>query len=316
MKKILLGYQFHKGGFSELEKNFELTYPETEYFPKDVFMEIIPEYEILVPSFKFSIDKEIIDQGKNLKLIANFGVGYNNIDVKYAAEKGIVVTNTPNSVLEPTAELCFALMLAAARRISFYDKNIRIPHKLSWGLYDNPGVGLFGKTLGIYGMGRIGQAVARRAITSGMKIIYHNRKPVDKQIEEKYNAHYVSFDELLIQSDILSLHAPATAETSHVINETTLDKMKSTAILINTARGALVDEKALAIALRENKILAAGLDVYENEPKVSPELLALENVVLAPHAGTQTIEGRLDMQHEVSSNILGFIKGEKISRVN
>ena len=219
MKKILLGYRFRKEGFSELEEDFEITCPETEYFEREEFLKMLPEYDVLVPSFKYTIDKEIIDQGKNLKLIANFGVGYNNIDVEYAAEKGIVVTNTPNSVLEPTAELCFALLLAAARKVSFYDRNIRIPKKLSWGIYDNMGISLNDKVLGIYGMGRIGQAVARRAVAFGMNVIYHNRKPLDKETEQKYNAKYVSFDELVTQSDFISLHAPATPETFHIIGE-------------------------------------------------------------------------------------------------
>lgn len=316
MKKVLLGYKFLKEGFSSLEQDFELIYPENEYFQREDIISLLPDCDVLVPSFKFLTDKDLIDKGKKLQLIANFGVGYNNIDVAYAAQKGIVVTNTPNSVLEPTAELCFGLMLTTARRISFYDRHIRTPKKLSWGLYDNPGVGLYGKTLGIYGMGRIGQAIARRAIASGMNIIYHNRKPASPDIEEKYNARYVSFDELLAQSDFLSLNAPATPETYHLIGEAELKQMKSSAILINTARGSLVDEKALAKALSEGQILAAGLDVYENEPKIAPELLTLENVVMTPHAGTQTIDGRLDMQREVAENIIGFFKGGRISKVN
>lgn len=316
MKKVLLGYKFLKEGFASLEKDYELIYPENEYFQREEIMDLLPGCDVLVPSFKFKTDKDVIDSGKDLRLIANFGVGYNNIDVGYAASKGIAVTNTPDSVLEPTAELCFGLMLATARRISYYDRHIRQPKKLGWGLYDNPGVGLYGKTLGIYGMGRIGQAIARRAVASGMHIIYHNRKPLFKAIEDKYNARYVSFDELLAQSDFVSLNAPATAETYHLIGAEELKKMKQSAILINTARGSLVDEQALVQALSEKQILGAGLDVYENEPKITPGLLSLENVVMTPHAGTQTIEGRLDMQREVADNISGFFTGGKISKVN
>lgn len=315
-KRVLLGYKFLEEGFSSLEDNFELAYPKSEYFSKEEILEMLPSFDVLVPSFKFQTNKEIIDKGNNLKLIANFGVGYNNIDVDYAAQKGIAVTNTPYSVLEPTAELCFGLIITTARRISYYDRNIRTPRKLSWGLYDNPGVGLFGKTLGIYGMGRIGQAVARRAVAFGMKIIYHNRKPLSADIEAKYNARYVSLDELFSSSDVLTLNAPATPETYHFIGKEELHKMKSSAILINTSRGALVDEMALAEALSKNEILAAGLDVFENEPKITSALLELDNVVLTPHAGTQTIEGRLDMQKEVARNILGFFSGGEISKVN
>lgn len=315
-KKILLGYKFLKEGFASLENDYELVYPETEYFNREDILNMIGDFEVLVPSFKFQTDKELMDKANNLKLIANFGVGYNNIDINYAAQKGITVTNTPNSVLEPTAELCFGLILTTARRISFYDRHIRTPKKLGWGLYDNPGVGLYGKTLGIYGMGRIGQAVARRALASGMKIVYYNRKPLSPDIEQKYDAHYVSFDELLSLSDVLSLNAPATPETFHLIGEKELRKMKTSAILVNTARGSLVDESALVDALNNNQILAAGLDVFENEPKITPALLDMENVVLTPHTGTQTIDGRLDMQQEVASNIIGFFNNEEISKVN
>lgn len=316
MRKVLLGYKFRRESFSTLEKDFEVVYPEKEYFKRDELINILPEFEVLVPSFKFQIDKEIIDRGENLKLIANFGVGYNNIDVDYAASKGIVVTNTPHSVTEPTAELCFALLLAVARKIGFYDRHLRTEEGVSWRLYDNLGVSVYGKTLGIFGMGRIGQALARRAIASGMKIIYHNRKPLPKDIEERYNAEYVEFDQLLMASDFLSLNAPATNATFHLIGCNEIRKMKSSAIIINAARGTLIDEAALIKALKNHEIWGAGLDVYENEPHFSSELKTLDNVVLAPHAGTQTVEGREDMQHEVVSNILGFFNNGDISKVD
>lgn len=315
-KKILSGHNFHREPFQVLNELFDVTYPPSGYFKKDQILDIIGEYEVFIPNFSFYTDREIIDKAKNLKLIANFGVGYNNIDVAYAAEKGIVVTNTPNSVLEPTAELCFGLIHAVARRIGFYNNKLRTPEGVSWGLYDNPGVAVYGKTLGIYGFGRIGQAIARRAIASGMNIIYHNRKPVAKEIEEEYNARYASFDELLSQSDFVSINAPATPETYHIINDEAIDKMKSNAILINTSRGSTVDEIALIKALKNNRIFGAGLDVYETEPRINPEFFKLDNVVLTPHAGTQTIEGRYDMQREVAENIINFYDGKEISKVN
>ncbi|QIK53963.1 NAD(P)-binding domain-containing protein [Dysgonomonas sp. HDW5B] len=315
-KKILSGHNFHREPFQVLNEQFDLTYPPSGYFKKDQIHDIIGEYEVFIPNFSFYTDKEIIDKAKNLKLIANFGVGYNNIDVEYAAQKGIVVTNTPNSVLEPTAELCFGLIHAVARRIGFYNNKLRTPEGVSWGLYDNPGIAIYGKTLGIYGFGRIGQAIARRAIACGMNIIYHNRRPVTKEMEEKYNARYVSFDELLSQSDFISINAPATPETYHIINEAAIDKMKSNAVLINTSRGSTVDEVALIEALKNNRIFGAGLDVYETEPRINPEFFKLDNVVLTPHAGTQTIEGRYDMQREVAENIINFYAGKPISKVN
>lgn len=316
MKKILMCHDFIREGFESLEGRFELIYPESKLFKKDEVIERIGDVDVLVPNFSFRTDAEIIDHGKKLQLIANFGVGYNNIDTEYAAKKGIVVTNIPHSVLEPTAELCFALLMATARRIGFYNNKLHNKEKIGWGLFDNMGMPVYGQTLGIYGMGRIGQAVARRAVASGMKIIYHNRRPLDKETEELYNARYVDFDTLLRESDFVSLNAPATAETYHLMGETEFEKMKKTAILINTARGQLVDEQALIKALEDEKIYAAGLDVFENEPKIPPELLEFENVVLTPHAGTSTYAARMNMEREVAKNILNFFDGGEISKVN
>lgn len=316
-KKILSGHNFHREPFAILEDQFEITYPEKSYFKKDQILEMVGEYDVFIPNFSFFTDKEIIDRASNLKLIANYGVGYNNIDTEYAAQRGIVVTNTPQSVLEPTAELCFGLMHAVARKIGFFNNKLRGTEHIGWGLYDNLGLSLYGKTLGIYGMGRIGQAIARRAIASGMNIIYHNRNKLVSSIEQEYNAKYVSFDDLLSLSDYISVNAPATAETFHIINAQAIAKMKPSAILINTSRGSTVDEKALIEALKTNRIYGAGLDVYETEPNINPEFFALDNVVLTPHAGTQTLDGRHDMQVEVANNIIGFFNGsDKISRVN
>jgi lactate dehydrogenase-like 2-hydroxyacid dehydrogenase len=316
MKKILMCHNFIREGFESLEGKFEIIYPTGKLFRKKEVIERIADIDVLVPNFTFQTDAEIIDHGKNLKLISNFGVGYNNIDINYAAKKGIVVTNTPYSVLEPTAELCFCLLMAIARRVGFYNNKLHNKEKISWGLFDNMGLPVYGQTLGIYGMGRIGQAVARRAVASGMKIIYHNRKPLDKEIEKQYNAKYVDFDTLLAESDFVSLNAPATPETYHLMGETEFRKMKKSAILINTARGQLVDEKALVDALKNEEIFAAGLDVFENEPKITPELLDFDNVIVTPHAGTLTYAARIDMEREVATNILNFFSGNKVSRVN
>lgn len=316
MKKILMGHNFLREGFVSLEGKFEMIYPEKSHFKREEVLEIIGDVDVLVPNFTFLTDKDIIDAGKKLKLIANFGVGFNTIDTKYAAEKGITVTNTPYSVLEPTAELCFALIIATARRIGFYNNKLHSGERVGWGLYDNMGISIYGQTLGIYGMGRIGQAVARRAIASGMKIIYHNRRRLDESIEKQYNAKYVDFDTLLRESDIISLNAPATTETYHLMSDDQFKTMKPTAILINTARGSLVNEQALIKALHNKEIFAAGLDVFENEPKIPEELKQFENVILTPHVGTQTYEGRIDMEKEVAMNILNFFEGGKINKVN
>ncbi len=316
MTKILMGQNFAREGFASLEGKFEVIYPEKDLFSKADIIERIADIDVLVPNFSFQTDAEIIDAGKNLKLIANYGVGYNNIDVAYAASKGITVTNTPQSVLEPTAELCFALIVATARKVAYYNHKLHSGERLNWGLFGDLGMPIYGKTLGIYGMGRIGQAVARRAVASGMKIIYHNRHRLAEDIESLYNAVYVDFDNLLAESDVLSLNAPSTAETHHLMGEEQFRKMKDTAILINTARGALVDESALAVALRRGDIWAAGLDVFEREPKILPELLELDNAIVCPHAGTKTYAARIDMEMEVAKNIINFFEGGEIDKVN
>ena len=318
MKKILITYQLKAEGLEELDGKFEITQPVGKsIFTKEEVMELIPEFEILIPNFSFYTDKDIIDKGTKLELISNYGVGYNNIDVDYATKKGVVVTNIPNSTREPTAELAFALLMGAARRVGYYDRKLRTPQGVSWGVYGDSGLPVYGKTLGIIGMGRIGQSLARRAVASGMKIIYHNRTRLAESIENKYGAKYVSQEELLKSADFISLNAPYTPETHKMIGEKQLNMMKPTAIFINTARGDMVDERALAHALKEKKIWAAALDVYENEPHILPKLLELDNVLLAPHAGTKTVEDRIKMSIEMSHNILGFYEDiYPVSRVN
>ena len=306
MKKVLITYRLNPEIAKELDGKVDYILPKKSGFRREEVLEMIADFDVLVPNFSFYTDKEIMDRGTKLELISNFGVGYNNIDVEYAKQKGITVTNIPNTVLEPTAEFAFALLLAAGRRIGYYDRKIRTPEGVSWGLYEEPGLPIYGKSLGIIGMGRIGQALARRAVASGMSIMYHNRNRLDKAIEKKYDAQYVSLDTLLRTSDYISLNAPSSKETIHMIGKQELQKMKPTAIFINTARGNMVDEKALAHVLKEKKIWAAGLDVFENEPNVSPELLELDNVVLTPHAATKTLEDRDKMGLEMLRNILGF----------
>lgn len=306
MKKVLITYNLNTEIAKELDGKVEYVLPEKSNFSREDVLDMIADFDVLVPNFTFYTDKEIMERGTKLKLISNFGVGYNNIDVDYAKQKGITVTNIPHSVTEPTAEFAFALLLAAGRRVAYYDRKIRTPEGISWGLYAEAGMPIFGKSLGIIGMGRIGQAVARRAVASGMSIVYHNRNRLDKPIEDKYNARYVSLDTLLRESDYISLNAPSTAETYRMIGKKELEMMKSTAIFINTARGNMVDEKALIHALKEKQIWAAGLDVFENEPHILPDFLELDNVVLAPHAATKTQEARDEMGLEMIQNILGF----------
>ena len=270
------------------------------------------EAEILVSTFDYKVPRELIESMPNLRLIANFGAGFNNIDLDACRERGIRVTNTPQPVIEPTAELAFALMIDVARRVSEFDRAIRNNTGQPMAVMNNLSHSLYGKTIGILGMGRIGQALARRAAASGMKIIYHNRHRLeDERIRglEDVRAEYVDFQTLLQDSDYLSLNLPYTPEVHHIIGKPELGMMKRTAFLINTARGAHVDEAALIEALKSGIIAGAALDVYENEPQISPELLSLPNVVLSPHTGTGTWEGRIAMCENVTDNIIAFAEG-------
>ena len=265
--------------------------------------------EILVSTFDYRVPRELIEAMPNLRLIANFGAGYNNIDLAACRERAIRVTNTPQPVIEPTAELAFALMIDIARRVSEFDREMRC-QPVEFGVMRHLSHSLYGKTLGIIGMGRIGQALARRALASGMRIIYHNRHRLPLEIEEKYQATYVDFQTLLQDSDFVSLNLPYTPDVHHLIGKPELGMMKRSAYLINTARGAHVHEEALIEALKNGIISGAALDVYEFEPKINPELLKLPNVVLSPHTGTGTWEGRIAMCENVTDNILAFMQND------
>ena len=273
------------------------------------------EAEVLVSTFDYKVSRQMIDAMPHLRLIANFGAGYNNIDLEACKARGIRVTNTPQPVIEPTAELAFALMINIARRVSEFDRAIRSGTGQPMAVMNNLSHSLYGKTLGIIGMGRIGQALARRAVASGMQIIYHNRHRLSDEIEQKYHATYVDFQTLLQDSDFVSLNLPYTPEVHHLIGKPELGMMKRTAYLINTARGAHVDEQALVEALKSGIIAGAALDVYEHEPTISSELLTLPNVVLSPHTGTGTWEGRIAMCENVCDNILAFAQNE-IDKMN
>lgn len=268
------------------------------------------EADILVSTFDKRVTATMIASAPDLKLIANFGAGFNNIDLDACRERSIRVTNTPQPVIEPTAELAFALMIDIARRVSEFDRTLRNGTCQPMAVMNNLSHSLYGKTLGIIGLGHIGQSLARRAVASGMQIIYHNRHRLPEAIEQKYEARYVDFQTLLQDSDFVSLNLPYTPEVHHLIGKQELGMMKRTAYLINTARGAHVDEQALAEALRSGIIAGAALDVYEREPQITPELLTLPNVVLSPHTGTGTWEGRIAMCENVTDNILAFLNNE------
>jgi glyoxylate reductase len=256
------------------------------------------------------MDGELMDAaGEDLKVIANMAVGYDNVDVEASAERGIVVTNTPGVLDETTADVAFMLLLAAARRLGEGERLLRAGRWEWWGPKQLMGRDVWGKRLGIVGFGRIGQAVARRARGFGMEVLYHNRSRKE-EAEQELGARYVEFDELLETVDFVSVHTPLTDETHHLIGPKELGRMKRTAVLVNTSRGPVVDEAALAEALAGGRIFAAGLDVYEEEPKVHPKLLELENVVLAPHIGSASVETRDRMAALAAENLAAVLRGE------
>lgn len=310
MQKILVTYDMFREGFTELVEKYDVVFPEGRDFTYEEVMEMLPEFDVLCSMYDFPVNKELMDRGTRLKLVSNYAAGYNNIDVAYALQKGITVTNTPTPVTDPTANIALALMLDTARRVTECDRKFRTLGKaMKVGVLENLGIPVTGKTLGIIGMGRIGKALCKRARACGMEVIYHNRRQLDVEEETRLGVTYVTMDELLAQSDFVSLNAPYTPETHHLIGEKELKQMKPTAILINTARGPMVDEYALIAALKNGTIYGAGLDVFEFNNIPVPELLELENVVLTPHIGTQTLETRIEMARAVCRNVIGFFEG-------
>ena len=261
------------------------------------------------------IDKELMDAGKSLRVIANYAVGYDNIDVEEATGRSIIVTNTPGVLTDATAEMAWALLLSISRRIVEADRLMREANGFrGWEPMLLLGEGLSGKTLGIVGAGRIGRAMVRMSRGFNMRVLYFSRSK-KKDLENDLGAKQVDLDTLLRESDFVSLHVPLTQETYHLIGAREFSLMKKTAYLVNTSRGPVVDEKALVEALRDKKIAGAGLDVYEEEPKLAPGLRELDNVVLAPHLGSATTETRRNMAVMAAENLLAGLRGERPKNV-
>nr|TFG55370.1 MAG: D-glycerate dehydrogenase [Hyphomicrobiales bacterium] len=283
-------------------------------FDKALLVQAARTAHVLAPTISDRIDAEIIDAaGKKLKLIANFGVGTDHIDLHAAKARGIAVTNTPGVLTDDTADLTFALMLAVPRRIFEGMRNLERGNFTGWYPTWMMGRRLGGMRLGIVGMGRIGQAVARRAAAFGMEINYHNRREVDAAAAASLHAKYWrDLDEMVAAMDMVILTCPRTEETYHLMSAERLSRMKPTAYLINTARGDIVDEHALAQALESGALAGAGLDVFEREPKVDEKLLTLNNVVLLPHMGSGTVEARTAMGMKVVANIQAFANGREL----
>lgn len=270
------------------------------------------EYDVLLPTITDRLDGELLVPGTKVKLIANFGAGVEHIDLAAAKTAGIAVTNTPDALTDTTAELAITLMLMAVRRAGEGERLLRAGEWCGWAPTSMMGQGLSGKLLGLIGFGRIARATATRARAFGMRIGYFTRSPVadDGGADDSGAERFSSLEALVQTADVLSLHVPGGAATWHMVDGALLVRMKPTAILVNTARGSVVDEAALAVALREGRIAAAGLDVFEAEPIVHPGLLDLENVVLLPHLGSATLETRTAMGMQAAANIEAFLAGK------
>ena len=280
--------------------------------PADVRDAQLGHADAVVTLLSDRVDDQFLAAAPRLGIVANVAVGYNNIDVEACTARGVRVTNTPGVLTDATADLAMGLLLAVTRRLGEGERLIRSGTPWKWGMFMMLGTGLHRRRLGIVGMGSIGQAVASRARAFGMEIAYHNRSAVDAETEQRLGAKLVSLDELLATSDVVSLHCPYTEDTHHLVDARALLTMRPSAFLINTARGAVVDEPALAEALHRGTIAGAGLDVFENEPDIHPELLSLDNVVLVPHLGSATVETRAAMADLAAHNVAAHLKGDPL----
>jgi glyoxylate reductase len=303
---VLLTKRIPRSAFTRLEAACDVDLHDRETdLTHDELIERVRGKQGLIALLTNTVNKDVIAAGVDLKVIANIAVGYNNIDVPAARERGIVVTNTPDVLTESSADLTWTLILGVTRRVVEGDRLVRAGQWKGWALDFMLGTELGGKQLGIVGMGRIGRAVAARAAVFGMRVAYTSRTPQDIP-----NAEPMPLDRLLSTSDVVSLHCPLTKETRHLIDQPAFARMKRSAYLINTSRGPVVDEAALAWALKNHLIAGAALDVYEEEPKVHPDLLSLENVVLAPHLGSATTETRTAMADLAVRNAIAVLSGQ------
>ena len=276
---------------------------------EDRLIALAQDADALIPTVADAISERVLDASPALRIVAQFGVGTDNIDLKAARARDIIVTNTPGVLTDATADFAFALLLAAARHLRPADAFVRSGTFQRWETTLLLGMELRGKVLGIVGMGRIGQAMARRALGFGMRVVYHNRRRANPTVEREHSARYVAFEDLLEQSDVISLHCALNDDSYHLFDEAALRRMKPTALLVNTARGPIVDEAALVRVLEAGHLGGAGLDVFEQEPVVHPGLLAHPQVVLAPHLGSATVEARTAMARMASEAVLAYFNG-------
>ncbi|MBA2795130.1 NAD(P)-dependent oxidoreductase [Streptococcus porcinus] len=314
-KKVLVTGIVPQEGLTKLMDQFEVTYSKGTPFSREYVLEHLKDYDAWLLMGQ-QADKEMIDAGKNLQIISLNAVGFDHVDIAYAKEKGITVSNSPQAVRLPTAEMTITLMMAATKRLAFYDKVVREGKWIDPSERRYQGMTLNGATLGIYGMGRIGSTVAQFAKALGMNIVYNDvyRLPVER--EKELGVTYLGFDQLVSEADVITIHAPLLPSTQHKFDKNVFMQMKNRSYLINAARGPIVAEEDLIWALKEGQIAGAGLDVFEFEPEVSEELRQLDNVIMSPHAGTGTIEGRITLAEEAAANILSFFDGKAVNVVN
>ena len=308
--KVLVTREIPEAGL-RLLGDFDVTVLSEKPPERDELLEAARGASGILSTVTEKVDAELMDAAQDgLKVVANMAVGFDNIDLDAAKERNVVVTNTPEVLSETTADTAFMLLMAAARRLGEAERMLRAGGWDAWGPMQLLGPDVWGKKLGIVGFGRIGQALARRASGFDMEVAYHDMRR-NEEAERDLGVRYLELDELLETCDFVSVHAPLTDETRHLIGDKELEGMKETSVLVNTSRGPVVDEAALAEALAEGRIFAAGLDVYEEEPKVHPRLLELENVVLAPHIGSASIETRDKMAALAAENLVAVLRGEE-----
>lgn len=312
MSKVVVTGRVPEAALELLRAEHEVdAWDGTESIDRAELLRRVAGADAIVSLLTERVDGELLDAaGEQLQVVSNVAVGYDNIDVPACTTRGVRATNTPGVLTEATADIALGLILMATRRLGEGERLIRAEEPWKWGMFFLLGSGLQGKTLGVVGMGGIGQATARRAKAFGMEIVYQSRSELDPAVAAELGARRVELDELLEISDVVSLHCPYGPNTHHLIGAAELDRMKSSAYLVNTARGPIVDEAALARALRDGVIAGAGLDVFEKEPQVHPELLEQQNVVLVPHLGSATVETRTAMAVLAAKNTLAVLAGQ------
>jgi len=311
-QKILITWPLKTDRFKQYEEEFQIDMLESSENRRGQVIARISQYDGVL-NMNLKADDELFQLAKNLKIMSNYGVGYDHIDTAAAKKHGIAVANTPDSTTNPTANHALGLMLSLMRRIAEHDRRLKSGNIKNWHSGKEFGVSPEGKRLGIIGMGRIGKAFAKRARALDMDIVYHNRNKLSDAEESQYSASYLPLHQLLKSSDVISIHTPLTDSTRQLLGSAELKMMKPTAFLINTARGGVVHELALIKCLTEKSIAGAALDVFENEPNINEAFLNLNNVIITPHSGTATREARNAMMDEAMGNIVAFLKGEEMT---